>query len=129
MHLCTAREQWNMLACMISGTGGWVVPVVGSYEQQIVLAESGAQRWKRFIELTECTLETGHITAVAVQSVEIYKVGEQQPTLLPLDPFPDQTDAFGIVGGVARGERPACKEVIDFSDPCPRDPCGGQGVK
>ena len=76
--------------------------MVSGKEQQIVLAKGGAQCRKRIVELAECALEPGHVAAMAVQSVEIYKVGEQQPTLLSFDPFADQTDAFGVVCRMAR---------------------------
>ena len=88
MHRLAKGEQRDALPRMIGRGSRRIVAVVGGDEEQIVLAKRRSDRRKCVVELPECSLETGHVVPMTVQRVEIYQVGEEQPTLRRREAIP-----------------------------------------
>src|SRR5258707_6660651 len=96
---------------------------------QIAIVRGGANQRERTVELAQRTRKTGHVTPVAIQRVEIYKVGKQQPTLRLLEPRENCLDALLVVRSVTRAQRVAGKEVVHLAHAGARDPRAGKRVE
>src|SRR5674476_1063951 len=100
--------------------------MIGGNEQEIVLTEAGANGRQCVVELAQGAHEPGHIATMAVQSVEIYKVGKEQPTLGSGEPLENGLNALSVVSRVPGSQRPAGEEVVHLPHACTRDPCTGE---
>src|SRR5438093_9844858 len=101
-HTRSEGEHRHALSRVIGGRRRRIVAVVGRDEQQIVLPQRGKKRRKRGVELTQRLVEPRSVVSVPKLLVEIYKVGEQQPTRCVRKPLADRDDPIGVAGGVLR---------------------------
>src|SRR5262249_40102292 len=125
----TEPEHGHALARVVAGLSCGVVAVVGGDEQQVVLPQCGHQSWKRRVKVAQRLIEPRSVVPVPELLVEIYKVGEQQPTLGAGQPSGDGVDAVGVVARVARPYRTASEEIVHLANAAAWDAGGRQGVE
>src|SRR2546423_4627914 len=81
-HLALAqRQNRHLLTSVIGSAPGWIAPVIGSNDEQIVHFQTLAKLGQAAIELLQRKRVTGGVAAMAVDRIEVDEVCEQEPAV------------------------------------------------
>src|SRR5690606_36221275 len=103
--------------------GGRIVSVIGGQDEQIVLSKCIEPVRNGGVGLAQRSMKASRIVPVAVRLVEIYQVGEQEPTRSLAEPSADLADALCIPVGVNRTDTAIGEEIGHLAHAVARHAC------
>src|SRR5438270_11105954 len=72
------HQHRHLLECMIGPSPGRIATMIRRYHEHVIGFQASEQPGKAIVECLECCRIAWHIAAMAVDRVEIDKIGKQQ---------------------------------------------------